>query len=164
MNEKQSVQITVTLDKTDIKRYITYYYRRSIFLQLVSFIAAVLLFAFLVNILIPDSTISFLTGLDPLIIAFLLIILLLPFFIYFLLLRSAKKYGLFEERIYSISKQEVKIKTEANSISFPVSSLVRVAETKNTIYLWQQKTPQILPKRFMSETDIEFLRSLLADN
>lgn len=160
MTLEQLVRFTVVLDKADMKRYIGYYYRRSIFLQIISFLAVALLFSLLLHTLLSDNSISFFSVLDPLIVIFLALIILLPFVIYFLLLNTARKNGLFDKRIYTITKDRVRLETNEKEIGFSVSSLVRIVETRNTFYLWQQNAPQILPKRFMSESDIKFLQTL----
>ncbi|MDR0825024.1 MAG: hypothetical protein LBN74_08010 [Prevotella sp.] len=162
MDETQAVEIDVQLDKSDIKRYIVHYYRGSIFLQLITFAGAMLIFGFFITFFMPDNPFlsSFFVGLDPLIIGFIAIVLILPFVIYFLLLYTAKRYGLFEKRVYKINDKEINIKTDTKDITVSVLSINRITETKNTFYIWQGKAPLILPKRFMKDSDSLFVRKL----
>lgn len=160
MDKVQSIQVEVTLDKIDVKRYIAHYYRRSIFLLLVSFLATVMMFALSVKVFLPEDSMVFLSGLDPLIIIFFILILLLPIVIYFLLLNTGKKYDLFKKRVFIINDKSINIQWDSKAINIEISGVLSVSETKNTFYIWQKNAPQILPKRFMTESDIEFVRIL----
>jgi len=162
MEETQAIKVDVKLDNSDIKRYLIHYYRRSIFLLLISFIGAILIFGFLITIFIPDNPFlsSFFVGLDPLIIGFIILVFILPVIIYFLLLHIAKKYGLLDKRTFQISNKDITIRTETKDITFLLNSVGRIIETKHTFYIWQGKAPQILPKRFMKSSDIEFIKGL----
>lgn len=162
MEEAQAIEVDIELDNSDIKRYLVHYYRRSIFLLLISFMGAILIFGFLITVFIPDNPFlsSFFVGTDPLVIGFIILVFILPVAIYFLLLHTAKKYGLLDKRTFRISNKDITIKTDTKDITFLLNSVSRITETKNTFYIWQGKTPQILPKRFMKNSDIEFVKGL----
>ena len=162
MEESQAIEVDIELDNSDIKRYLVHYYRRSIFLLFISFMGAILVFGFLITIFIPDNPFlsSFFAGIDPLIIGFIILVFILPVAIYFLLLCTAKKYGLLDKRTFRISNKDITIKTEIKNITFLLNSVSRITETKNAFYIWQDKAPQILPKRFMKNSDIEFVKGL----
>lgn len=165
MKETQSIEIDVKLENSDIRRYLSHYYRKSILLLLISFMGAIFVFGFLITIFIPDNPFlsSFFVGLDPLIIFFALLVFILPIIIYFLLLYTAKKYGLLEKRIIQISNDDITIKTNTKNTTFRLNSVNQITETKNAFYIWQGKAPQILPKRFMESSDIEFVYKLKKD-
>ena len=76
------------------------------------------------------------------------------------MLHTAKKYGLLDKRTFQISNKDITIRTETKDITFLLNSVGRIIETKHTFYIWQGKAPQILPKRFMKSSDIEFIKGL----
>lgn len=159
MNTAQSVQIEVTLNSKDLRRYVVHYYRRNIILSVLSVLAILFLIITMINEIRSDVVTSS-HILYAILVIICIVILFLPVIIYLLLLTTGRNFGLMKVRKYTITKKEIVIDTLKKRINFPVNQISRITETKRVLYIWQKHSPQILPKRFMTEDNIEFIKTL----
>ena len=158
--EDPSIEVKVQLTEKDLEDFYAHLSRKSISMKLVIAFGLLVFVAQLIRIIADPN------ALEGAVMWVLIVIFLFAMMIYSnkYNARKASRHNkkLFEEYTYSINDKQIHIKGKSINTTLLWEKLHKVTESKTAFFIWlNKKNAQIIPKRDLSDDEIEVIRIII---